>query len=368
MGWAWRVATVAGIPIYVHGTFAVLVVFLLISGLSAGRGLVSAFSGVLFILAVFTTIILHEFGHALTARRFGIKTRDITLFPIGGLARLERIPEVPRQELWVALAGPAVNVVIGATCYLVFAAATGSPPVLSLAQTGTDFVGRFTSVNLMIAIFNMVPAFPMDGGRVMRALLAERVGYVRATKVAANVAQGLALVFGLVGLFVNPWLIFIALFVWMGASGEAAAATMRGALAGVPVNRAMMTDFRSVEADRPLQDVMELTLRGTQRDFPVIADGRLVGILTRDQLLVALTERGRAGLVREAMVAEFETADVEEMLDTVYARLQSAPCSTMPVLFDGRLVGLLTPESVAECVMFFGALRPARRFFTWRKR
>ena len=361
MRWSWRVATVAGIPIYLHGTFAVLIVFLLLTGLSQGRGITAAVSGVLFVLAIFATIVLHELGHALTARRFGIKTRDITLLPIGGLARLERMPDVPRQELWVALAGPAVNILLAAIFYLGFTVVTGGPPELTLDPTATTFIGRFTAVNLALAVFNMVPAFPMDGGRALRALLAERIDYVRATEIAASIGQGLALVFGLLGLFFNPWLVFIALFVWMGATSEASMVSMRGILAGVPVSRAMMTDFRSVSADGPLQEAVVRVLEGAQRDFPVVDAGRLVGILTRDRLVAALSERGPASPMRDAMTTEFETADALEMLDAAFVRLQSAPSNVLPVLHEGRLVGLLTSDNVGEYVMIRGAIRPGKQ-------
>ena len=363
MGWAWRVASIAGIPIYVHGTFVVLIVFLLVSGLSEGRGVAAAVSGVVFILAIFATIVLHELGHALTAEHYGIQTRDITLLPIGGVARLERMPDVPRQELWVALAGPAVNLVIAVVFWALFVAGTGAFPVLTLDPAATGFVGRFTAVNIALAIFNMVPAFPMDGGRALRALLAERIDYVRATEVAASIGQGLALVFGLVGLLVNPWLIFIALFVWMGASAEATAVGLRGALAGVPVSRAMMTNFRTVRADSPLRDAVSLVLMGAQRDFPVVSESRdqIVGILSRDQLLAGLSERGPSGVVRDAMTTEFETADAREMLTGAFSRLQSSTCPVLPVMQDGRLVGLLTSDNVGEFVMIRGALKPGRK-------
>lgn len=362
MSWAWRIATIAGIPINVHGTFAVLIIFLLVSGLAAGRGIASVVSSVLFILAIFVTIILHELGHALTARRFGIKTRDITLLPIGGLARLERMPAVPRQELWVALAGPAVNVVIALVCYALLIVATGSAPVLTLDPSATGFLGRFTAVNFALAIFNMVPAFPMDGGRALRAVLAERLDYRRATEIAASIGQGLALVFGLVGLFANPILVFIALFVWMGASSEAAAAGMRGALAGVPVSRAMVTDYRTVSAGSSLRQAVELVLMGDQHDFPVVDDaGEIAGILTRERLMSALSHQGPAGTVDEAMTTAFETVDAREMLDGAYERLQQSPSPVLPVMDGGRVVGLLTSENVAEYVMIRSALAPGRR-------
>ena len=290
MGWSWRIAVVAGIPINVHGTFAVLIIFLLISGLAEGRGLAAAVSSVVFILAIFVTIILHELGHALTARRFGIRTRDITLLPIGGLARLERMPDVPRQELWVALAGPAVNLAIAVVAYGAYLAATGVAPELKLAPASTGVVGRFAAINVTLAVFNMVPAFPMDGGRALRALLAERVDYARAT---------------------NPLLVFIALFVWMGASAEATAIGMRTALNGVPVSRAMITDFRTVRAESSLGEALELMVHGSQMGFPVLGgpDDALVGILTRDQLLAALSREGPLGTVGDVMATHYETAD-----------------------------------------------------------
>ena len=364
MSWSWRIATIAGIPINVHGTFVVLILFLLVSGLASGRGIAAAVSSVLFILAIFVTIILHELGHALTARRFGVKTRDITLLPIGGLARLDRMPDVPRQELWVALAGPAVNLVIALGCYALLIATTGAAPVLTLDPSATGFLGRFTSVNFALAIFNMVPAFPMDGGRALRAVLAERTDYTRATEIAVSIGQGLALVFGFVGLFANPILVFIALFVWMGASSEATAVGMRGALAGVPVSRAMVTDYRTVPVGTPLRRAAELVLMGDQRDFPVVDEaGEIVGVLTREQLMSALSHQGPSGTVDRAMTTTFETADAREMLDAAYGRLQQGVCPVLPVLDGGRVVGLLTAENVAEYVMIRGALAPGRRFF-----
>ena len=220
--------------------------------------------------------------------------------------------------------------------------------MLTLYPGETGFVGRFAAVNLSLALFNLVPAFPMDGGRVLRALLAEYFNYVRATEIAARIGQGLAVVFGLVGLFVNPWLVFIGLFVWMGAGGEAAATAMRSALVGVPVSRAMMTDFRVVEAHSSLRDTMALALKGGQRDFPVVSESspQIVGVLSLDQLLSALKLHGPNGVVRDVMAIEFETANAGDSLDAAFARLQSSSCPVLPVLQDGRLVGLLTGANV----------------------
>ncbi|MEJ5200225.1 MAG: site-2 protease family protein, partial [Anaerolineae bacterium] len=221
MKWSWKIGEFAGIGVYMHATFLLLIGWVALSGWLAGRTLNAALSGVVFILALFLCVVLHEYGHALTARRYGIKTRDITLLPIGGVARLERMPDDPRQELWVALAGPAVNFVIAAVL-LAGLLATGTWRSFNLAQLGdSSFLGRLLSINISLALFNLIPAFPMDGGRAVRALLATRLEYTQATHIAATLGQAIALIFGFIGLFTNPLLVFVALFVWMGAGQEA---------------------------------------------------------------------------------------------------------------------------------------------------
>src|SRR5690606_39190809 len=255
----------------------------------------------------------HEFGHALTARRYGIGTRNITLLPIGGLAQLERMPDEPVEELWVALAGPAVNVVIAVVLGVVgFVTETpGGPGAGELA--GGSLVERLMIVNVMLVLFNLLPAFPMDGGRVLRALLAMRMPYAQATRVAANVGQGMALFFGLVGLFANPFLIFIALFVWIGAGQEAAQTEMRSVLGGVPLEQAMLTDSRTLAPDDTLARAVELLLAGTQQDFPIVDDGGDVhGILTRADLLTALARQEQVAPVAGVMRRDFLIADAND--------------------------------------------------------
>src|SRR5512135_1148628 len=170
MPWSWRLGTVAGIPIYLHGTFLLLIAIVLFSDWVREQSLVAAGAGVLFVLAVFGTVVLHEFGHALTAKRYGIRTRDITLLPIGGVARLERMPDDPKQELWVALAGPAVNVAIAAVLFVWLFVTNGFEPLSNLSMVTGSFVERLMFVNVTLVLFNLLPAFPMDGGRVLRAL------------------------------------------------------------------------------------------------------------------------------------------------------------------------------------------------------
>jgi len=196
MKWSWKIGKLAGVDLYVHATFLLLLGWVALSYWSAGKSLDAVVSGVGFILALFACVLLHELGHALAARRFGIATRDITLLPIGGLARLERMPEDPRQELWVTLAGPAVNVVIAAALYIWLTLTNGWAPLSQLSVSSGPFLERIMVANVWLVVFNLIPAFPMDGGRVLRALLATRMEYLKATRIAAGLGQGLTFVFG----------------------------------------------------------------------------------------------------------------------------------------------------------------------------
>jgi Zn-dependent protease/CBS domain-containing protein len=358
MKWSWKLGTVAGIGLYVHATFFLLIAWVGVTYWLAG-GSAAALSGIAFILALFACVVLHELGHALTARRYGIRTRDITLLPIGGVSRLERIPDDPRQEVWVSVAGPAVNVVIAAALYAWLLLSQTWRPLSALTMAGGPFLERLLLVNVSLAVFNLLPAFPMDGGRVLRALLAMRMDYVRATQVSAHVGQAMALVFGLLGLFTNPFLVFVAFFVWIGAAQEASMVQMRTALSGIPVSRAMLTDFHTVAPDDMAKRVLDLIVAGSQQDFPVVDAGqgdRLAGVLLRSDVLKAVAQRGSDWRVRDVMRREFEVVDGADMLETAFARLQACNCHTLPVTSRGALVGLLTMENVGEFLLIQSAL------------
>lgn len=361
MGWSWRIGRIAGIDVFVHPTFLILLIWVGVSHYLAHGDPVEAMQGVVFILALFGVVVLHELGHALAARRYGIRTRDITLLPIGGVARLERIPEVPAQELVVALAGPAVNVVIAAGIFAGLMLGQGLVPVSEGLRVGASFLQQMFWVNVSLVVFNLVPAFPMDGGRVLRALLAMQMDHVQATRAAAAVGQVFAMLFGLLGLFANPILIFVALFVWLAGAQEAGLVEVRAALAGIPVLRVMITQFRALQPDEPLSVAVTELLAGFQQDFPVVAGDRPVGILTRDSLATALGRFRPETPVSEIMQREFLTAHPHEMLDVTFARLQSDHCRTLPVVKDGHLVGLLSADSVAELLLIQQGLRNANR-------
>jgi Zn-dependent protease/CBS domain-containing protein len=368
MKWSWRVGRFAGIDVYIHSTFFLLLGFIGLTNWLAKRSLAGTLAGVGFMLALFGCVLLHEFGHALTARRYGIQTRDITLLPIGGVARLERMPDDPKQELWVALAGPAVNAVIAGLLYAWLASQSLLEPLTNLSLSQGSFLERVMLVNVSLVLFNLLPAFPMDGGRVVRALLAMRMEYTRATQIAATLGQGMALIFGFVGLFSNPFLLFIAFFVWIGAAQEASLALMKSALGGIPVSRAMVTGFETVPETANLGAVIDVLLHGAQEDFPVTRDGELVGVLERRALVTGLAQHGRELPVTQVMKRDSPTVDASQMLEAALLAMQTCGCETVPVLRDGRLVGLLTKHNVGEFLAIQSALEASRREDARRQR
>jgi Zn-dependent protease/predicted transcriptional regulator len=356
-----RIATVAGIGIFLHWTFGLLFVgvfayFVLVLGTTAA----AAMWGVLLMLLVFGCVVLHELGHALMARRFDVPTKDITLYPIGGIARLQRIPEEPLSEFWIALAGPAVNVVIAAVLYGVIVAFEVPLQPEGIVDPGWGFVSALFWLNVILVLFNMLPAFPMDGGRVLRSLLATRINYVRATQIASSIGQGMAILFGIIGLlYFNPVLLFIAFFVFIGAQQEAQHAMMRAVTQGVPVRQAMMTRFVTLEPGDGLKKAIDELLAGSDQDFPVVEDGRVVGVLTRKQLMKAISEQGTGARVMDVVEGGAVTIEDSVMLDDAFRAMQESEQHTMPVVRGGRLVGLLTLENVGELMMINSALQQA---------
>jgi predicted transcriptional regulator len=267
------------------------------------------------------------------------------------------MPHKPIEEFWVALAGPAVNVVIAAAIFIWLRVTASFEPLSALGFAQGSFIERLMVVNIFLVVFNMIPAFPMDGGRVLRSLLATRIDYTRATRIAATFGQGFALIFGFIGLLSNPFLIFIAFFVWIGAAQELGAAQMRSALGNVPVRRAMLTEFQVLDSKDKLNRAIELTLNGSQRDFLVMEEDRIVGVLTQDRLMRSLVRGGQEVPVRDAMTEEFSTAESNKMLEGVMHTLRAGSAPLVPVVDNGRLVGILTMENISEFIGIRDALR-----------
>jgi len=360
MKWSFRIGRIFGIDVYIHFTFVLLLAFIGFGIWAQDRNFGAVVSGVLFFLALFGCVLLHEFGHALTARKYGIRTQDITLLPIGGLARLEKMPDKPIQELWVALAGPAVNVVIAGALFAGLALTGHLEGTPHWSVTEGNLAVRLLAVNVMLVLFNMLPAFPMDGGRVLRSLLAMRMDYSRATNIAATIGQGMAILFGFLSLFGNPMLLFIALFVWIGASQEASAAEIKVSLGVARVRDAMLTEFRVLTPENTLADAAHMVLAGSQQDFPIVQNGQLVGLLPRSVLLKGLKELGESAPVQTVMLRATGVLDPDELLEAVLSEGTQGRTNTLPVIRDGRLVGLLTPENIGEFFMIRGALARQR--------
>ncbi len=359
MKWQWKLGNFAGIDVYVHATFLLLIGWVGYSHWLENQLWSEVFSGILFIIALFACVVLHEYGHALTARKYGIKTRDITLYPIGGVARLERMPEKPVEELWVALMGPAVNVVIAAALFTFLYLTNSLVPLSELTVASGSFLERLMMINISLVLFNLIPAFPMDGGRVLRAFLAMRMDYVRATQIAATIGQGMALLFGLIGLFGNASLLFIAFFIWIGASQEAGMTQMKNAISGIPVGRAMLTDYKSLSPRDTLARMSQLILSGSQHDFPVIDNDRVIGVVTRDDFIMALTQHGEGIAISAIMKKDLPEVDSYEMVENALMRIQESGVPALPVTHAGQLVGIVTAENITEYLMIRSALKRA---------
>ncbi len=355
MKWSAKLGRFAGIDVYVHVTFLALLAYFAAVYWSETGSVAGVLTGLSLIVMLFLCVLLHEYGHALTARRFGIGTRHITLLPIGGLALLDSMPKEPRQEILVALAGPAVNLAIAALAWLALRAGGEPGGLMSGDMARMGFLQSLLAANLILAAFNLLPAFPMDGGRVLRAVLSLRLDRVRATRAAATVGQIFAVGLGLLGLAGNPFLILIAVFVWIGAGAEAGAVEADARLARQPAARAMTTRFATLAPADPLSRAVALTLAGSQRDFPVVDGERVLGVVTRGALLRGLSAGGPDSAAREAM-APASTADIAVTLAELLARIQPGDGRLVCILREGRLVGLIDLDALAEGLRLQAAL------------
>jgi len=359
MKWSLKIGRVAGIGLYVHWTFTLLIAFVAWLYYNQGQSWQAAAWGVALVLAVFVCIILHELGHALTAKRFGIKTRDITLLPIGGMARLERMPEDPKQELLVALGGPVVTLVIAAVLAAVVFIGWGPAGLVDIQAVGGNFLTKLALVNAFLLGFNVLPAFPMDGGRVLRATLHFYMDYVQATQIAARAGQMMAIFFGIAAIYwsFNPILLIIAIFVFFGAKGEERLAITRTLCRNVPVRKAMISNYATLHPGDTLQRAVDELLAGDQRDFPVADDGQLRGVLTRQALLGALASHGPEVRLGDLDLPTYRTVDEDSTLDRELEAMQSGRETVVPVMREGRFVGLLSLDNIEEWIMVESARR-----------
>ncbi|GAB4255317.1 MAG: site-2 protease family protein [Thermoleophilia bacterium] len=370
MRWSWKIFSAFGIAVRVHVTFLLIVAyFAFVWGVVREPGGVGgALYGVVLVILLFGLVVVHELTHSRVAQVYGIQVRSITLLPIGGMASMESMPEDPRKELMISLAGPLSNLVIAGLMAL------ASPLLFDLGDLagfsrfthlileqsfeGTYFYLLFTNVTL--AVFNLLPAFPMDGGRVFRAFLALRLGRRRATGIAVAVGQGLALLLGLLGVFGGGILmILVAVFIYFGAQAEGSGDDLGRVLGGLRVSQAVNTQ---VEIARPDQVIGELAARLFhiyQEDFPVVDyDGTVVGIVTRDRLIAALGRHGPDHPVAQTMHAEFPVVALEDGVFDTFVRMRRRNLKATPVIERGRLVGMVSLEDISEVYALLSAAGP----------
>ena len=352
MSWSIKLFSVGGTAVRMHLTFLLLLGW--IAAVQWMRGTPQdAIAGVAFIIVLFACVVLHEFGHIIAGRRYGIHTPDVTLWPIGGVASMERMPDKPSQEIVVALAGPAVNAVIAFVLIVALGFRFNLEQMTLIEIVQSSFMAQIAAANIVLLVFNLIPAFPMDGGRVLRAVLAMKMGNARATQVAAIVGQGLAVVFAILGLLGNPLLVLIALFIFLAARGEAGYAQLREVTRGRPVTDAMITSFQSLGVMATAEDAAQLLLQTAQHEFPVI-DGaaRLRGMVTRKAIIDALKKSGGATPVLEIMTVDVPTVPQDADLEQALGLLRKTVAQCVGVVdASGRLVGYVTAGNLSELVM-----------------
>jgi Zn-dependent protease/CBS domain-containing protein len=351
MRWSFVIAKVFGIPIRLHLTFVGFLLFIFLMNSMHG-GIHSAFYGLLFIIAIFISVTIHEFGHSLVARSYGIEVKDITLLPIGGVSRIERLPEEPKQEFRIAITGPLVSFGIALVLFLLILAISGIKGFSGFSLVGGKFLPNLMWVNVMLGVFNILPGFPMDGGRVFRAILAQRMGFAQATRIAASVGQGFAILLGIVGLFFNIWLVFIAFFIYIGAGEEERAVHLRSILRNISAAQVMVTNFQKLSPEETLRKALEYIYHGFQEDFPVLRDNEIVGVLTKNEILRALHKLGLDTKVGDVMRKDFVAVNPNQMLTDVYEEIRKCGCSSLPVVKGYELLGIITMEAIGRFFMY----------------
>ena len=354
MRWSFTVARVGETVVRIHVTLVVLLAWYAWGGWRAA-GLPGAVDQLLFIALLFLSVLLHEFGHIRAARHYGIPTPDVILTPIGGVARIARLPDKPMQELVIALAGPLVTLVIALLLALGIGLISGWDQLVPRSAYEASLWSGLFVTNVILLLFNLIPAFPMDGGRVLRALLASRIGMVRGTRIAARIGQVVAVVLGIVGMQYNVFLVLIAVFVFIGAEAEYEQVQTRHLAGDLTAGRLTVTDLRILPPSMRLDQAISLLTRSDQRCFPVLDEtGHLLGIITRDDLLRGVTESGLEAPVTAAMVPPEVTGTIPITMpfEEAVARLYEHKRDALPVIgTDNRFVGLITRDNVTDVLL-----------------
>lgn len=354
-----RLGNIAGIGVFIHWTFSLLILFIIYSGYKQGNNASQMMWSVLFVLSIFGTVFLHELGHALAAKRYGIKTKDITLLPIGGLARLEKMPEKPLEEIVVAIAGPAVNITLALITgiFLHFSGITLTMKELQTSVNAENFFLYFFVVNIWLSLFNLIPAFPMDGGRVLRALLSFKLKRHVATDVAARIGQFMALVFVFVGFKSNPFLILIGIFIFLGAQGESQMVKTNFLLQGIRAKDFIITRFEKLDINEPVQTAVNLLLNSQSKVFLITENNLPIGSLSRDEIIKALAEKKENDPVGDVMNKNLLFVGPEKPVEELMSVMQSEGSGLVIVQNENQFLGIIDRDNLLELIM----IRSVRR-------
>ncbi len=347
MKWSFQIGKLFGIPIRVHVTFLLLLFFIGIVG-SRQAGGAGAIFGMVSIVFIFLCVVLHEIGHSLMAIRYGIDVKDIVLMPIGGVSRMEDIPEDPKKEITISLVGPLVSFGLAFILFLIARVMGQSVDIRSLSLFSGSLIGNLFWINLILGVFNLVPAFPMDGGRVLRGILSTTTDSLRATKIAVSVGQAFAILLFFFGIFFNWWMALIAIFIYLGAEGEERMVALRTTLGKSRVKVAMLTDVHTISPDQTLGDVLENVCHGFQQDFPVVERREVVGILTKEAIFAALHKREKSALVRDIMQRDFVSTTEDASLSDIFKKMTAEKLSVIPVMKGKELRGMINLEQIGK--------------------
>lgn len=351
---SFKLGKIAGIGLFIHWTFSILLIFIVYINYKAGQNTTQILWSLFFILSIFVTVLLHELGHALAAKNYNIETKDITLLPIGGLARLDKIPEKPSEELVVAIAGPLVNITLAFFTSLFISIPDNSQELIVQLTGGinrSNFLLNFFLVNLWLALFNLIPAFPMDGGRVLRALLSFKLKRNVATKIAARIGQFLAMGFIFLGFFTNPFLIIIGVFVIMSAQIEANFTESKYMLKGFKVRDIVMKQFITIESNETLARAVELLLDSQTKEFLVTENNKPVGTLNRDEIINALSKKADVVFINSIMNRNLIFLQADSFLEDIFELIYKNKSSLMLVIDNDQIIGTLDLENLLEFIL-----------------
>jgi Zn-dependent protease len=346
-----------GIQVSVHITFLLLPLFIGLSTLTR-EGMMHALRSVILIFSVFFWVILHEVCHSIQARKRGGIVSEIILLPIGGISSMRGIPDKPRDEFAIAISGPLFNFISAAVLFYPAYLLLGTALLRPSLDSWESMAASIYWINPTLGLFNLLPAFPMDGGRVLRSVLAQQMDYRKATGIAVRLGKIFAIGLGLWGLFGSSIiLVLIAIFVYFAASQEEERVSIKAALKKFYVKDILSGEFIAPDPDISLNEILKIMFYSHQENFPVVETGRLLGFLTRGSIISAIHQFGTEGRVREVMMVNFPTVSPSDSLEDANKLMQESGLKALPVLEDGRVVGVVTLEDVARVYIITSAAK-----------